>query len=128
LKYLVDTGVLIDFLRGVKGSYEFLSRIIGEGAAISTITVAELMSGKKTRDPKRRRYVLALISKFAVIPMDKEIGIKAGELRRDYGTKIGDAVIAATAITHDLTLITRNIKDFDKIPGLRVRVPDYASK
>ena len=126
MKYLVDTDVLIDFLRGVKGSYKFVSRIIEEGSAISAITVAELLSGKRTADPARRRYVLALISKFTVIPLDREIGITAGELRRDYGVKIGDAAIAATALAHNLTLITRNIRDFSRIPNLAVKVPDYA--
>ena len=48
---------------------------------------------------------------------------RAIELRKSYKTKLPDAIIAATALVNDFTLVTRNVKDFDKIKGLAVINP-----
>ncbi len=58
-----------------------------------------------------------------VIPLTDEIADVTIELRRKVNIKLPDAVIAATAFLHDLTLVTRNIKDFEKVEGLRVYIP-----
>jgi predicted nucleic acid-binding protein len=52
--------------------------------------------------------------------IDRRVADRAGELRR-AGLRMPDALIAATAIVHNLTLLTRNTADFRKAPGLRVR-------
>ena len=49
--YLIDTDIIIDILRGVKGSKEFLLDISNEGIFLSVISMAEIFSGKETRDP-----------------------------------------------------------------------------
>ncbi|WP_366078947.1 type II toxin-antitoxin system VapC family toxin [Thermococcus sp.] len=58
-----------------------------------------------------------------VIPLTDEIADVAIELRRKVSIKLPDAVIAATALLHNLTLVTRNVKDFEKVKGLRIYNP-----
>jgi tRNA(fMet)-specific endonuclease VapC len=67
----------------------------------------------------------ALLGRFSVLPIDREIARKYAEIRASLerrGTTIGsnDAYIAATALTHDLTLLTRNLREFGRVEGLRV--------
>ena len=45
------------------------------------------------------------------------------DIKRKYNTKLADAIIAATAVEHDFTLLTRNTKDFEKIEGLSLLNP-----
>ena len=54
-----------------------------------------------------------------IVPLDDEIVEKTIELRRIYKIKLPDALIAATAIVFDMTLISRNDKDFTQIPELK---------
>ncbi len=57
------------------------------------------------------------------MPVSPNIARKAGELMRDYGLNLPDALIAATALVYDAILVTRNIRDFQRIPNLRLEVP-----
>ena len=50
-----------------------------------------------------------------VIELEKEIKYKTAEIRKNYGIKLPDDIIAASSIVYDLTLITRNSKDFEKL-------------
>lgn len=58
-----------------------------------------------------------------VFNLDETIIVKAIELRRNHKTKLPDAIIAATAIVYDVTLITRNTKDFQNITELKTVNP-----
>jgi len=82
--YLVDTDIIIDVLRGFEGSKEFLLKIAQEGIAISTITVAEVISGKESRDTVTREKILRFLRNFEIVPLTMEISVVAGEIRRDY--------------------------------------------
>jgi len=53
--------------------------------------------------------------------VDRTIAERAGGLRRDTGLRLPDALIAATALEHELSLVSRNARDFGKAPGLRLR-------
>ena len=57
----------------------------------------------------------------AIIPLDSRIARIAGSLRRQYNIKTADSIVAATALFTGTTLITRNIRDFQKIPNLLLR-------
>ncbi|WP_290623449.1 MULTISPECIES: type II toxin-antitoxin system VapC family toxin [unclassified Archaeoglobus] len=123
--YLVDTDIIIDVLRGFEGSKEFLLKIAQEGIAISTITVAEIISGKESRDAVTREKILRFLRNFEIVPLTMEISVVAGEIRRDYRIGIADAVIAATALNYGMTVVTGNVKHFERVKGLKLLKPDY---
>lgn len=109
---LVDTDVCIDHLEGVKR----LPRRHRLG--YSVITRAELFAGGAEHEAAIRR-LLAGMTEHVV---DRRIAEQAGALRR-AGLRMPEALIAATALVHQLTLLTRNTADFRKAAGLRVRAP-----
>lgn len=107
---LVDTDVCIDHLEGT-------TRLPGNrGLAYSVITRAELLAG----EPKHHPAVRRLLAGMDELPVDRRVAEKAGELRR-MELKMPDALIAATALVHQLTLLTRNTSGFRKVPGLRLK-------
>jgi toxin FitB len=109
---LVDTDIFIDHLRGRR-------QLVPGSSAIrySVITRCELYAGKAT-DERRVEQILA---PFAELDVNRAISQRAGRLRRTLPIRTPDALIAATALEHNLTLVTRNIRDFAKVPDLRVR-------
>ncbi len=113
-RVVVDSDVFIDHLRG---AHAF--RPSGDVVHYSVVTRAELFAGRGSEEPK----VSTLLSPFAELPVDRAIAERAGRLRRASGMRMPDALIAATAIEHDCTLVTRNRADFDHVRGLRVRRP-----
>lgn len=110
---LVDTDVCIDHLEGVKRLPGRRTRL-----AYSVITRAELLAG----DPTHETAVRRLLAGMDEIVVDRRIAERAAALRR-HGLRMPDALIGATAIVHNVTLLTRNTAHFRKAPGLRVRSP-----
>jgi len=112
---LIDSDVFIDMLRGAHRV-----DVTGHAVSYSVITRAELFAGRDTEE-RRIRMVLA---PFREMPVDRTIAERGGVLRRTFGMAAADALIAATALEYGLQLTTRNVRDFAKIPGLRLRDPD----
>ena len=114
-RILVDSDVLGDHLRGhrrlVAGSDEL---------HVSAVTRAELFSGRAAEERRIRRLLDAMTD----IPVDAVIAERAGRVLRGSSRRLPDAIIAATALEHRLTLVTRNIRDFEGIRGLKLRAPD----
>ncbi len=133
MRYLCDTTFLIDLVSGDEGA-AVKARELDEVAslvAISVITVHEYLRGiyylywdrKGLRD--KLREAREDLRRFEIIPFDEEIAEVAAEIDAKLvrsGTPIGypDVVIAATALSRDLTLVTRNIRHFSLVQGLRV--------
>lgn len=119
VKYLADTNVLIDHLRGDNTATKFL---LDHSPAISAVSVAELIQGCRT--PRQLSEVSTLISDLNVLNIDTEISIQSVKLVRDnylsHGLKFLDALIATTAIKHKLTLKTQDAKHFKFIKNLSV--------
>ncbi len=115
-RYLVDTDVTINYLRGKDKSKGFLMRIInGEVEGFfSVITEAELLSG--ARDTKDEASIYDVLDVMEAIEVGRDIAITAGKLRRKYyaayNTELPDAIIAATAKERGLILATANEKHF----------------
>ena len=112
---LVDTDVLVDHLRGERP----LSADV-EPLAISVITVCELFAGRD--EPALRR----LLSPMVALPVDAVIAELAGRTRRQTGLATPDALIAATALTHRIPLMTRNRRHFERVAELNVVAPGPA--
>ena len=108
---LVDTDIFIDHLRGAAELHPGRHRL-----NYSVITRAELYAGNSATEMVNR-----LLSPFRELPVDRAIAERAGRIRRETGTKLPDALIAATAIEHGLSVATRNRSDFEKVRGLRIR-------
>jgi len=121
----LDSDVLIDHLRGYRAYAGYIARYErGElKGYVSVITVAELFAAKRTREIEERRRVERLLSLFTVVPVNVSIATLAGELRRDYGLNLPDAIVAATALDLGLVLVTRNIRHYQRVPNLRLEVP-----
>jgi len=124
-KRIVDTDIIVDTLRGVQASRDYLRRFeAGElEGSISVVSIAELFAGKGSCDPAVAKRLESFINLFTVLSVDIEIARKAGELVRDYGLSLPDALIGATALTLGLVLVTRNVRDFQRVPSLRLEVP-----
>lgn len=118
---LIDTDVLIDFLRGHGPARDFVAQL-PEQAYISAITVAELHVG--VRNGKERATLTGFLDTLKILPLDAETAAEGGLLRRDYGPSHGiglnDALIAATAIRQKLELATLNRKHYPMVKDLRV--------
>lgn len=65
-----------------------------------------------------------LLAPFREVPVDRAVAELAGRLRRERGVRIADALIAATAVTQGLRLMTRNVRDFEGVPRLRLVAPE----
>jgi len=123
-EYLIDSDILIDYLRGVKKAYNFLLRENFKGKLwISVINVMEIYSGKDTKSPKKEKIINEFLNSFKIILINKEIAIKAGKIRREYQKPFADVIIAASALVYNLLLITRNKKHFVGIKNLKVISP-----
>lgn len=111
-KILVDTDVLIDFLREkteARSLLEQASQIAD--LYISVITLAELLAGMR---PSEKKDTEELIQGFSVVSVTETIARRAGELRRRYLKRIllPDCLIGATAIQEESLLLTGNKKDY----------------
>ncbi len=119
MKVLLDSVILIDHFNGVAEASAYL-RLVYSAAAISVITRAEVLTGFSSEaEPKGRR----LLDVYPVLAVTKEIADLAARLRREHRWKLPDALQAAVAQTHQLTLATRNTKDFPPGQFAFVTVP-----
>ncbi len=120
---VVDTSVLVDHLRGDARARDALlaTRWSGHDLAASVLTRIELLAGVRSRE---RRELDALFTVLRWVDVDREIAARAGALanrylasHRDIDTV--DYVIAATAEALGADLLTKNVKHFPMIAGLR---------
>ena len=88
-------------------------------SAPSVITRCELFAGSEVDE----EGVRVLLAPFRELSVDRAVAELAGRVRRETGIRMPDALIAATALLHRLTLVTRNVRDFERVPRLRSRAP-----
>jgi predicted nucleic acid-binding protein len=112
-RLLVDTDVLIDYLREAADAVKFLEAAT-EPLLISVVTVGELFAG--VREGKERRKLETFLEAFEVVPLDQETATRGGLFRRDYGKSHGvglaDALIAASSVSTGSVVVTLNRKHF----------------
>lgn len=118
-RQLWDSVLLIDHFNGIEPATLFLAAHRHE-AAVSVITRAEVLVGfDRATEPLAR----ALLDRLPTLPVHRNIADLAAELRREHGWRLPDALQAALARYHGLTLVTRNTKDFPPADHDFVQVP-----
>ncbi|HEU0143687.1 MAG TPA: type II toxin-antitoxin system VapC family toxin [Nitrososphaera sp.] len=120
-RLLIDTDVLIDYLRGQVEAVSYLESLT-ETLLVSAVTVAELYAG--VREGAERVALDEFVGAFEIVAVDEDIAIKGGLYRRDYGkshnTGLADALIAATADIRQAELVTFNKKHFPMLASVVV--------
>ena len=125
-KYLLDTNICIYFLKGLFDLDRKIEKVDLSNCYVSEITVAELKFGAENSEhqEKNRKTVDQFVSKFTIIPIFNSLDIYAREKSRlkKKGLPLDDfdLLIGATAITNNLTLVTRNISHFDRLKGIEM--------
>jgi len=123
-QYLIDTNAGIDYLGEAlpQSGMSFMDLIIDNEYNLSVISRIELYSYSKLND--RDKGILDIFtSHSSLLNIDDDIIEQTIKLRKTYKTKLPDAIIAATAMVHNLTLITHNSKDFKDIQNLSIIDP-----
>lgn len=113
--FLLDTTILIDLFRGRQEAVFFLDKLSQEGSLfVCAIVVSEIYSGVR---PAEQSQVEEFLEVMCYIKTDYETAKKAGLYKRDFQRRgitlsIPDTLIAAAAVDHSLTLVTKNVKHF----------------
>ena len=115
-KYLIDTNSLIDAQsrKLPEKGLAFFADAINDYFTVSFVTYIEFLGYKAVTQANKDFIALATI-----IEIDKDIIDSCIELRKTSNIKLPDAIIAATALVKNLTIITNNEKDFENIEGLK---------
>ncbi len=116
--YLIDTNIIIYYLKGEQAAVSFLHTHRGQ-LAISSITWMETLSYLFNADEEQ--VVRVFLQEFRLIEVFFPVMELTVEIRRKKKIKLPDAIIAASAVHHDLILVTRNIKDYK---GTEVKILD----
>src|SRR3989344_1889369 len=109
----VDSDILIDYLRGIQVARDFFISQAGSfNFFISVVSIAEIYSGKETKNRSKLRQIEQFLKNFSVLPIAPDIAQLAGQIRRDLNKPFADALVAASVLSNDMILATRNIKHF----------------
>jgi tRNA(fMet)-specific endonuclease VapC len=127
VSYLIDSDWLIDAFIGVPAAVSLLERFRTDGLAVSIVSYGELFEGAfSAPDPQAKLiHFRAFLERLKLLPLTEPIMEVFAHMRanlRREGRLIPDLdlLIAATTIHHDLTLLTRNVRHFERVPGLRL--------
>jgi tRNA(fMet)-specific endonuclease VapC len=114
--YLLDTSVIIDVLNHKRGRWQLLASLVeaGDTLACSVLTVTEIYAGIRPKEMALTERFLDGLQQYQV---DSNLARYAGLLKNEWTRKgrtlgVVDLIIAATALAHNLVLMTDNRKDF----------------
>jgi predicted nucleic acid-binding protein len=124
-RYLIDTSAVIKYLNNTFSAEGLLiiDKIIDQECLLSFITEVELQSWNPPNNQDLTVYI-DFINQSTIYYVDNDIIKETIRIRKNYGIKIPDAFIAATALVNKLTLIADNDKDFLKISSLKYINPN----
>lgn len=125
--FLLDTNILSDLIRHPQGVIANRIAVVGEAEIATSIIVAgELRYGAERRGSDRlTRQLEAVLSLVPVLPLGDDADMQYGRLRTDLekrGQPIGgnDMLIAAHALSLGVTLVTDNVREFERVTGLAI--------
>lgn len=126
-RFLLDTNILSDLVRHPQGVIAEKIAVEGEKNICTSIVVAaELHFGASKRNSERlTAQVEAILSALEILPLEEPVDRQYGKLRthlENRGEVIGpnDMLIAAHALVLDCVVITANVREFSRVPGLKV--------
>ena len=121
--YLVDTNVISEARRGAREAVGWLRAVQADSLYLSVITLGEIAKGIALKERQDRAAAVPLTAwlqglrrNFAsrILPITDAIALEWGRIAAERPRGDADGLIAATAIVHDLILVTRNVADFDE--------------
>jgi len=125
--YVLDTTTVLDYFRGKGSVAANLLALPPSEIALPAIVAYEVWVGVLGSQNAKRRQAQyeQFLATVEVLPFDSAVSRRAPELRQTLergGEGIGpmDTLIAATALAHNATLVTRNVREFGRVPGLQV--------
>jgi predicted nucleic acid-binding protein len=119
-RHLLDTNVIIDFSVGrlSPDGAQLVAAILDDQPEISVVTKIELLGFSSVTT-----QIAEFVRQSHVISLDDDIVEQTILLRKGLKIKLPDAIIASTAISRGLTLVTRNVDDFARVDGLQILNP-----
>jgi predicted nucleic acid-binding protein len=120
LNMLLDSNIVIYASNGT--SPKATEVATEPGHAVASITLIEVY-GCKNLEPDEKRALDTVFARFEIHDLDRNVIDRAIQLRQTRKMRLGDSIIAATALCHRLRLATNNTADFEGIPGLELFNP-----
>ena len=126
MKYMLDTNICIYAMKRKPNIvFKRMTENVSAGLCISAITLAELEHGinKSVNKKKNRQTLNNFLEVIEILPFDMSAATEYGKIcayLQSQGTPIGplDMLIAAHALAESLTIVTNNVKEFERVPGL----------
>lgn len=117
---ILDSNVII---YSAQPENRFLRELIAERApSVSAVSYVEVLGYHRITEAERQ-YFEDFFAEARILPLGQSVLDEAVRLRQAKKIKLGDSLVAGTAIVYDLTLVTRNVDDFLGIDGLRILNP-----
>ncbi len=127
---LIDSNIFIDLERSKTDLSEYVKGRKGEDIFISVISASELLHGIYRANTSRIRarrlaFVEAILTSLPILDIDLAVARSHARLWSDLGSRglmigVHDSWLAATCIAYDFTMITNNLREFKRVPGLKV--------
>jgi tRNA(fMet)-specific endonuclease VapC len=125
--YVLDTNTLIYYFKNQGQVAQNFASVLPEEIIISTIVLFELQVGiaKSASPTKRIQQLQQILNQVNLVQFDRDAAVAAATIRAQLekqGTPIGpmDVLIAGTALALQATLVTHNVKEFSRVPGLTI--------
>lgn len=120
---LIDTSILIGRMRREQAAFTASGRMEGRQLVICDVVMAEILAGARNRVEFERHHA-QMTTNFTILPFTMEVSRHFREIMSaimpQHGVHLADHLIAATALAHDVPLLTLNAKHFKGIKGLRL--------
>lgn len=132
MPYLIDSDWVIDHLAGIPAATNLLRDLANEPMYISIVTYMEVYQGSLRADDSERALadLRAFVEDVPILPFSEDVAERCARLREDFlgqgkrpNRRAFDLLIAATALENNLTVVTRNIRDYSDIPDLKLYRP-----